>query len=251
MGIIADLASIPLSIIQTRQNAKVQRENTDKTIRANRQLAEYQYGKDLEMWEKQNEYNSPQSQMNRYKQAGINPNMIVSQGNSGNASTLPRYQSPTVRYDYIPKTNLPEVLSRFQDFSLRNAQIDNVKADSENKRMQWVIQGLNSEWLKDRNAYLLGNNNFSGYWQSKAFENINRQELGNYNVLYRKKQLDAFDQLLTNTINQGNANILKNRETTRGIGIQNDFIESKNWVDIISKALGIPMNIFGTFRKPK
>lgn len=41
---------------------------------------------DLEMWNKNNEYNSPVEQMNRMLEAGINPNTAVGQIQGGNAS---------------------------------------------------------------------------------------------------------------------------------------------------------------------
>lgn len=211
---IGDIASAGASIYQTRENSRVAKENTDKTIRANKELAQYQYSKDLEMWNKQNEYNSPLSQMNRFAQAGLNKNLIYGQGSSGNATTLPKYQSPTVRYDYMPKTNLPEVLSAFQDFKMKNAQIDNVKQDTQNKAMTNIIQGLNREWLSDRNNYLSGN---LGYWQNRMVQETNKtskslseSQLASYNASYRKKQVENFDRLLQMQIDQTNSMIRKN-----------------------------------------
>lgn len=42
----------------------------------------------------QNEYNSPKSQMARYQAAGLNPNLIYGQGNSGNQTMIPEIQGP-------------------------------------------------------------------------------------------------------------------------------------------------------------
>lgn len=49
-----------------------------KQQEANMELAKYQ-----------NRYNSPAAQMARYKEAGLNPNLIYSQGNPGNMSPIP------------------------------------------------------------------------------------------------------------------------------------------------------------------
>ena len=46
-----------------------------------------------QMWEMQNEYNTPANQMKRYLEAGLNPNLIYSQGNPGNASSAPEMQA--------------------------------------------------------------------------------------------------------------------------------------------------------------
>lgn len=53
-----------------------------------RQFSEYMYNRQQAdawaMWNAQNEYNTPEAQMNRFKQAGLNPNLVV--GGSGAAS---------------------------------------------------------------------------------------------------------------------------------------------------------------------
>lgn len=59
---------------------------------------QYQYNSELQnkqnlfnlnMWNLQNAYNSPQAQMRRYEKAGLNPALIYSQGNPGNATSAP------------------------------------------------------------------------------------------------------------------------------------------------------------------
>lgn len=49
----------------------------------------YQNEWNLEMWRRQNEYNSPIQQMARYQEAGLNPNLIYSQGSPGNSQSMP------------------------------------------------------------------------------------------------------------------------------------------------------------------
>lgn len=39
------------------------------------------------MWNQSNEYNTPAMQMQRFREAGLNPNLIYGQGNSGNATS--------------------------------------------------------------------------------------------------------------------------------------------------------------------
>lgn len=43
----------------------------------------------MQMWEMQNQYNSPSAQMQRYKDAGLNPNLIYGSVSNGNASSAP------------------------------------------------------------------------------------------------------------------------------------------------------------------
>lgn len=55
----------------------------------NSKLQEKQNQFNLDMWNLQNEYNSPQAQMKRFEEAGLNPALIYSQGNPGNATSAP------------------------------------------------------------------------------------------------------------------------------------------------------------------
>lgn len=52
------------------------------------------FSKNVQMWNMQNEYNSPLKQMERYQAAGLNPNLIYGNGvsSAGNASGAPEYE---------------------------------------------------------------------------------------------------------------------------------------------------------------
>lgn len=52
------------------------------------------FKREKEMWNLQNEYNTPAAQMQRYKDAGLNPMLLYSQGSSGNASSAPNVPIP-------------------------------------------------------------------------------------------------------------------------------------------------------------
>lgn len=114
----------------------VQRSNVDRTIAAQRELAEYQYSKDLEMWQRGNEYNAPLAQMERLKAAGLNPNLVYGSGSAaGNAAgQLPKYSAPNVQYAYKAPVDFMGALSAFQDVRMRNAQIEQVNASAQNLR---------------------------------------------------------------------------------------------------------------------
>ena len=66
----------------------------------NKELAEIQNQYNIDMWNRQNEYNSPQAQMQRFQEAGLNPSLIYGQGSAGNASAPPVQVAPEpVRID--------------------------------------------------------------------------------------------------------------------------------------------------------
>lgn len=114
-------------------NAISAKRNTDRTIKYNQEMAKYQYDKDVEMWNKANEYNLPSNQMARFKQAGLSPQLVYSQGSSGTtATTLPKYNAPTARYEYKPMVDPASMIATYQDMAVKQAQIDNLKAQKDN-----------------------------------------------------------------------------------------------------------------------
>lgn len=95
-GLIGGLGGI----YDTYQSNKTARENTDKTIAAQKAEAELAYQRQVAMWHMQNAYNSPAEQMKRFGAAGLNPHLIYSQGNPGNNSSIPNYQPPPMQHRY-------------------------------------------------------------------------------------------------------------------------------------------------------
>lgn len=74
----------------------------DPQMSMNKELAQYNFDKNKEMWDLQNQYNDPKAQRERMEAAGFNPNYLAGGGatGSGNASpaSMPQYnaQAPTV-----------------------------------------------------------------------------------------------------------------------------------------------------------
>lgn len=118
----------------------------------NMQMAEYAYGKELEQWHRQNRYNSPEMQMKRLKEAGINPHMAYGKGSMTNTSSgnLPKYQAPKVDYSQVSgplnmshaMSAVGGAISKYQDIALKQAQVDNVRANAwateENAVVNWI-----------------------------------------------------------------------------------------------------------------
>lgn len=111
--------------------------NTNKTIKAQRKLAEYSYSKDLEMWNKANEYNSPTAQMERLKNAGLNPHLVYGNGSvTGNTTTqTPKYQqySPEYKYEAPQIAGALAVLGAYQDYQNKKALNEGIMLDNVDK----------------------------------------------------------------------------------------------------------------------
>lgn len=136
------------------RNASIR--NTERTITANKEMAEYAYSKDLEMWNLQNQYNTPEMQMQRFKAAGLNPNLIYGQGSPGNSTTMPKYQAPRMDYSYEP-LQVPDMISRYQDLAMKSAQLDLLKEQKKIYSSEASIKATEALW---RNS-LLHNKNLS------------------------------------------------------------------------------------------
>lgn len=104
----------------------------NKVNRDSQKFSEMMYGRQradaLADWNMQNDYNSPQKQMERFRSAGLNPNLIYGQMNEG--ATV-RSSSPP---QWSPRANnwsgdfVGSALAQFLDARLKGAQTDNVKA---------------------------------------------------------------------------------------------------------------------------
>lgn len=113
-----------------------------ETNETNKYLAEKQNQWNLEQWNRENEYNSPEAQMMRYKAAGINPYMAMGNITSGNASSLQSAelanQQPATTdivpdYSFIGQAGT-SFATLYNQTKLNEAQVDNVELDADLKR---------------------------------------------------------------------------------------------------------------------
>lgn len=140
------------------QNRKTAKQNTDKTLAANKAEAELAYQRQLEMWGLKNEYDSPAAQMQRFRDAGLSPHLAYGGGNPGNSGAFPQYQPAEQRYNYQAMQVAPGISSILptlmgvgswmQDMRLKEMQID--KGQTENERLAQLIS-----FLSERNPQVL------------------------------------------------------------------------------------------------
>lgn len=96
----------------------------------NQNLASQQNQYNLDMWNLQNEYNSPAAQMRRFEEAGLNPALMYGQGNAGNATSAPQMVTPKAP-DY--SDSLRELSQAFNIEGLRTAIANRKKAQADAK----------------------------------------------------------------------------------------------------------------------
>lgn len=128
-----------------------------KTNDKNMELAKYQnawqaqenekaYQRSLQMWNLQNEYNSPTQQMARLRTAGLNPNLVYGSGVTGNsAGSTPQYQPADIkRAELSPyrgwNQGLSDAVSNFLAFRSNRAQVENMEAQNSLIRQQTATE---------------------------------------------------------------------------------------------------------------
>ena len=118
------------SLISTRANKKAQ----ERQNKYNREERDRQNAWNLEQWNRENLYNSPQEQMRRFKEGGLNPNLIYGQGTAGNSATTP-VRSERANAD-VGRTyediDLPSMMSMYQDMEIKKVTTDNLKKQGNN-----------------------------------------------------------------------------------------------------------------------
>jgi len=115
------------------------------TQKYNERMYNRQKSDSIEFWNMQNEYNSPQKQMERFAAAGLNPNLIYGRGDSGQSGPISTpdlqpvdFRTPPVRGNGANLSNL--LMSA--DLDIKNAQADNLKVQNEVLRQDAYLRAL-------------------------------------------------------------------------------------------------------------
>ena len=104
----------------------------------NVQLAREQREWDYKMWKENNEYNTPQNQMKRLRDAGLNPGLAMSNGLIGNglsSQTAGGQTAPTVDYSPIAQ-GLRNSVDLYQQKRMQDAQISNLNEQTVNQSIK-------------------------------------------------------------------------------------------------------------------
>lgn len=104
------------------------------TNKANLKLAEYQYSKALEMWNRQNEYNLPKNQMSRLTDAGLNPNLVYGNGTVQGLTSAPapQYHAPTLQaYTNFGSLGAEQAITTYMQLKQSDAAINKTNAETQ------------------------------------------------------------------------------------------------------------------------
>jgi len=220
---IASTVSFINSAIQRRND----RRNQDRQNAANLALSDRQFEQNQQQIAELNQYNDPKAQMQRFQGAGLNPNLIYGSGSAsaGNQTQVARAERP----EYLSQARaiqLPEMLSQFQDFSMRQAQINNVKAQTANIQEKTATESV-TRFLRDvqgkRTEFDLGQAEYLAPYQAAIVGNKARSS---------EALLQQEWQKLANLSHDEQLKILVERQKAKGLELM-DIEQEQRQADLL------------------
>jgi hypothetical protein len=100
-------------------------------------------------WDRNNQYNSPAQQMNRLRQAGLNPNLVYGKG-ADNTATMARASNSQMGNAIAPRLDsigMGGMLARYIQLKQIKTQTDNVEANTSTAKMEAVLKGAQTAQL--------------------------------------------------------------------------------------------------------
>lgn len=227
----------------------------------------YAYKKDLEQWNRQNAYNLPSAQMQRFKDAGLNPNMIYGQGNPGNATSYVKSGTPNLKSTFQdPLPTALGALGAYQNYQVNEARIDNVEQDTKLKATRTAVETVNESikaldlQMKDymRQPFSIttrgADGSFrvdkysKGAWTVKrdadAYKGRTLEDLANAKSMLLRYNVDLARESANNALKKGtmmdaqtNAIKIKTQWETLGMGSGTPFLARMSYYDLIQKGV--------------
>lgn len=209
-GAIGAVGNVASNVYSGRVNEKVAgRQNEWNLAMYQRQLADSR-----ENWNMQNAYNSPKAQMERLKEAGLNPNLVYgnstsgSAGNAGSMSSTPSAQ-PAVGY-YRPMNmmaglgDLAQLFLTASTVRRNNSETDSIRERTLLTREQALTEQVRRDGMNWANAKTKEE---AAIWKRKLHLDMGMMQ----------DQMRKFRQ-----------DVLQSKETTRGAKLRNDNYQMWN-----------------------
>lgn len=196
---IAGLAQAGVNLYSTNRNIKHQERTNQMQMDFQRQMYDLSRGHALEDWNKQNQYNHPLQQMQRLREAGLNPNLVYGKGAENTAAMVRSNVAPTTSLT-APKEDLSAVgsaLGQSINLSRTQAQSDNISANT-------AVQEAEAR-LKNIQGYKTAIDAATG-----KFEYELKEELRDYTIEEQKLNVQSMElKNMTEAVMQG---VITNRD---------------------------------------
>lgn len=232
---------------------------TGNMNKKNRAFAREQYqtqkADNLDFWNQQNTYNSPQQQMARLQQAGLNPNLVYGNGSAANTAgdistphaqpfrgEAPQIDLPQMANSYFNAQTQAQNLSNQQkQGSLIDAQTALANAEVANKLFQ-NNYNINTQHI--RRNYEANRSNKSHYDYQQSMQKYELHETLNELVLSRARADLANTQAGTNLrLQQHRANDLTYKADKANYDNQMGGMKPQDWIKLLLGATGQMINL--------
>lgn len=213
-------------------NLQISRENND----FNERMMQKQLDYNTDMWNKQNSYNTPSAQVQRLKEAGLNPYLMMSNGNqigtasSANSASMASASGNPNMQAFDPSSGIANGVNAIGGaianyISMKKAESEISKMNFENKLLEQQIISMSkdNEYKSLMNDEMLRGFKFDNYKKSAEYENqlwsnryqqetfnsdvgikrLQEQNLANQNVIQglTALQMSLYNRQLQNEIN--------------------------------------------------
>lgn len=192
-----------------------------------REMYERQKSDNLANWNLSNEYNSPQAQMQRLQAAGLNPNLIYGSGGQTGGTASPMAAPDRGSYSHQPiQTDLATPFASFTDTAIKNAQLDNLKAQNTDivnsailKGAQTIATLTGSENTKFKTDFLRDTQHITRAFMA---EQANKMHYDQYQSQSAASVADEKNQLSISSLKQNLDNM---KQTGQTIKLRNALME--------------------------
>jgi len=190
-----------LGLIQSFITNRFQKKRDERQFQHSKEMSELAYNRDLEQWERANEYNAPTQQMARLREAGLSPQLVYGSkgaGNAGQAATLPKYQAARPEYKYGSPVNFMQALGAYQSIQKHNVEMDIARSVAKKEANEALHSGRyfgNRGWLQSEkrsqaemySSYMSGETNLAervangeaSQWEIEQFRKLQNMEKRN------------------------------------------------------------------------
>lgn len=141
---VAGVVTAGLGMLNSYFDRKQERELAEQQRDWNEQMMNKQNEFSLDMWNKTNEYNSPSKQVERLREAGLNPLYYGLDGTSANSFESAQAQG----YQRASMAGLNNPVQGFIDTAVKLAQLGNIQADTAKKGQETLSEVKNREKME-------------------------------------------------------------------------------------------------------
>jgi len=242
-------------------NAGSQLGTNSSQLSYSREMYDKQRADALADWNMQNSYNSPKEQMARFKEAGLNPNLIYGQMSN---SPVVRSSSPQSYNPTAPQVDLAQpagmALNAYYDSQLKTAQIDAVKTQAESSKQDVLLKSLD---VMKKTADIPYLNDLAKSNANKAITDAGSSYYDLTEMAPKRKELLEAQIKGQGTMNRlSNENVLKVQQEINNLKKTGDLLEFEkklkafqidnqdinNIVNLVTKVLGLVPGIGGLFK---